>query len=133
MIRSWISSLRLTTIRSMKSMSFEKARSTPRSWQQVNCQGSTIWFCEKATLRKKIPESLHWQSSTFESSSPPTTKTIQKNQQQHLTPSIRFCQWLGHPLYPSQQPRNEANMLGLQQSRQRNVANQLSSPLPTSK
>ena len=55
-------------------MVFETARSMPES-QQDSYQGSTIWSCGKATLKKRIPGSLHWQSSTFEGSSPPTTKT----------------------------------------------------------
>ena len=113
MIRSWISSSRLaTTTRSMRLMAFGTARSMPKSQQQVSCQGSTIWSCGKATLRKRIPGSLHRQSSTFEGSSPPTTKTIQKSRQRHLTPSIQLRRWLGHPLHPGQQPRNVADQLG---------------------
>ena len=57
-------------------MAFKITRSMPKSQQQVSCQGSIIWFCGKATLRKKVPGSLHWQSNTFEGSLPPTTKTI---------------------------------------------------------
>ena len=106
------------------------ARSTQKSQQQGNCQGSTIWFCGKAILRRRIPGSLHRQFSTFEGSSPPTTKTIQKSQQRHLTPSIRLRQWLGHPLHPGQQPRNEADLLGPRRSRRRNVADQLGPPPP---
>ena len=52
----------------------------PKSYQQVRYQGSIIWLCGKAILRKKIPESLYWQSSTFKGSLTPTTKTIQKSQ-----------------------------------------------------
>ena len=73
MIYNWISSLRLATIRSTRLQAFETARSMPES-QQNSYQGSTIWFCRKATLKKRIPGSLHWQSSTFESLSSPTTK-----------------------------------------------------------
>ena len=61
-------------------VTFEIARSMSRS-QQGNYQGSTIWSCRKANLRKKIPESLHQQSSTFKSLLLPTIKTIQKNLQ----------------------------------------------------
>ena len=39
-------------------MTFEIAWSIPDS-QQSNDQGFTIWSYEKATLRKKIPKSLH--------------------------------------------------------------------------
>ena len=128
MIRSWISSSRLATTRSMRLMAFGTARSTPKSQQQGNCQGSTIWFCRKAILRRRILGSLHWRSSIFEGLSPPRTKTIQKNRQQHLTPSIRLYRWLGHPLHPGQQLslrqlQNEANLLGLRRPQQRNVAN----------
>ena len=129
MIRSWISSSRLATIRSMRLIAFGTARSMPRS-QQANYQGFTIWSCGKAILRRRIPESLHRQSSTFKGSSPPTTKTIQKSQQRYLTPSIRLRQWLGHPLHPGQQPRNKANLLGPRRPQQRNVADQLGPPLP---
>ena len=126
MIRSWISSLRLATTKSMRSMAFGIAWSMPGS-QQDNYQGSTIWSRGKATLRRRIPGSLHWQSSTFEGLSPPTTKTIQKSRQRHLTPSIQLRRWLGHPLHPGQQPRNEADLLG---PRRRNVADQLGPPPP---
>ena len=126
MIRSWISSSRLATTRSMRLMAFGTARSMPGS-QQDSYQGSTIWSRRKATLRRRIPESLHRQSNTFEGSSPPTTRTIQKSRQRHLLPSIRLRQWLGHPLHPGQQPRNEADLLG---PRRRNVADQLGPPPP---
>ena len=125
MIRSWISSSRLATMtRSMRLMAFGTARSMPKSQQQVSCQGSTIWSRGKATLRRRIPGSLHRRSSTFEGSSPPTTKTIQKSQQQHLPPSIRLRQWLGHPLHLGQQPSS-------QRLQQRNEADPLL-PLPLS-
>ena len=101
MIRSWISSSRLATTRSMRLMAFGTARSMPKS-QQANYQGFTIWSCGKAILRRRIPGSLHRRSSTFEGSSPPTTKTIQKSRQRHLTPSIQLRRWLGHPLHPGQ-------------------------------
>ena len=127
MIYSWNS--RLATTKSMRLMAFETARSMPRS-EQANYQGFTIWFCGKAILRKKILRSLHWQSSTFKGSSPPTIKTIEKSQQQYLTPSIRLRQWLGHLLHPGQQPRNEADLLGPRRSRRRNVADQLGPPPP---
>ena len=57
-------------------MAFKTARFIPKNYQQVSCQGFTTWFCEKVTLRKKISESLHWQSSTFEGSLLLITKTI---------------------------------------------------------
>ena len=41
-----------------------------------------------------------WQSSIFGSSSPPITRTIQKNRQRYLLPSIRPHQWLSPPLHP---------------------------------
>ena len=128
MIRSWISSSRLATTRSIRSMAFGIARSTPRSQQQGNCLGSTIWFCRKATLKRRIPGSLHWRSSTFEGSSPPTTKIIQKSRQQHLIPTIRLRQWLGYPLHPGQQPRNEADLLGPWRPQQTKVADLLGLP-----
>ena len=77
MICSWILSLKLATIRSMRLIAFRTARSIPRS-QQANDHDFTIWFCRKATLRRKIPGSLYWQSSIFENLLLPTTKTIQK-------------------------------------------------------
>ena len=79
MMRSWISSSRLATIRSIRLMAFEIVRSMPES-QQDSYKGSTIWFCGKATLRRRIPRSLYWQSSTFKGLSPPTTRTIQRSQ-----------------------------------------------------
>ena len=121
MICSW--NLRLATTRSMRSMAFGTARSIPRSQQQVSCQGSTIWSCEKATLRRKIPGSLHWWSSTFEGSSPPTIKTIQRSRQQPLSLLIRLYQWLG--------PR-KADLLGPRRSWLKNVANLLAPPPLTS-
>ena len=132
MIRSWISSLRLATTRtrSMRLMAFGTARSMLKSQQQVSCQGSTIWSRGKATLRRKIPGSLHRQSSTFEGSSPPTTRTIQRSRQRHLLPSIRLRRWLGHPLHPGQQLRNEADLLGPRRPRRRNVADLLGLPPP---
>ena len=75
-------------------MAFETAQSMPRS-QQDSYQGSTIWSCGKAILRKKIPGSLHRQSSTFEGSSPPTTKTTQKSRRRHPSLSIQPHQWRG--------------------------------------
>ena len=124
MIRSWISSSRLATTRSMRSMAFGTARSMPKS-QQANYQGLTIWSHGKATLRRRIPGSLYRQSITFEGLSPPITKTIQKSRQRHLPPSIRLCRWLSHPLHPGQQ-------LSPWRSRQRNVADLLAPP-PTSR
>ena len=129
MIRSWISSSRLATTRSMRSMAFGTARSMPRS-QQANYQGFTIWSRGKAILRRRIPGSLHRQSSTFEGSSPPTTRTIQRSRQRHLLPSIRLRRWLGHPLHPGQQLRNEADLLGPRRPRRRNVADLLGLPPP---
>ena len=134
MTYSW--NLRLATTKSIRSMAFGTARSMPRS-QQTNYQGFTIWSRGKANLRRRIPESPHRRSSTFEGSSPPTTKIIQKSQYQHLTPSIRHRQWLGHPLHPGQQSsirrlRNEANLLSLRRLQQRNAVNLLGPPSPTS-
>ena len=135
MIYSWISSLRLVTTRDMRLMVFRTARFTPKSQQQGNCQGSTIWFCGKAILRRRILGSLHWQSSTFKGLSPPTTKTIQKSRQQHLPASIRLHQrpdpllhqWLGPR---RSQRRNVADLLGLRRLQQRNAINLLALPLP---
>ena len=95
MIHSWISSLRLAMMRSIRLMVFETARSMPKNQQQVSCQGSTTWFCGKATPRKRIPGSLYRQSSTFKGLLTPITKTIQKDQQQPLFPSIQLYQWQG--------------------------------------
>ena len=94
MIHSWILSLRLATVRSTRLMAFETAQSMSRS-QQDSYQGSTIWSCEKATLRRRIPGSLHRQSSTFEGSSPPTTRTIQRSRRRHPSLSIQPHQWRG--------------------------------------
>ena len=95
MIRSWILSLRLAIMKSTRLMAFKIAQSMPKSQQQVSYQGSTTWFCEKATLKKRIPKSLYWQPSIFEGSLTLTTKTIQKSQQQLFSPSIRLHQWQG--------------------------------------
>ena len=91
-------------------MAFKTAQSMPKSQQQVSCQGSTTWFYRKATLRRKIPGSLYRQSSTFESSLTPITKTIQKGWQQPLSPLIRLYQWQG--LWRLQQ-RNMVDLLSL--------------------
>ena len=124
MIRSWISSSRLaTTTRSMRLMAFGTARSMPKSQQQVSCQGSTIWSRGKATLRRKILGSLHRQSSIFEGSSPPTIRTIQRNQQRPPSPLTQLHQWLD--------PR-KADLLGPRRPWQRNVANLLGPLLPLS-
>ena len=130
--------MRLATTRSMRSMAFGTAQSMPRS-QQANYQGFTIWSCGKATLKKQILRNLHRQSSTFEHSLLSTTKIIQKSWQQHLPPSIRLCQGLGHLLYPGQQPSpqqlqqiNETNLLGLRRLQERNMADLLASPRPIS-
>ena len=124
MIQSWISSSRLATIRSTRLMAFETARSMPGS-QQDSYQGSTIWSCEKATLRRRIPGSLHWQSSIFKSSSPPITKTTQRSRQRHPYLLIQPHRRLDPPLY---------QCLGLRRRQQRNVIDLLSPPaLPLSK
>ena len=60
-------------------MAFKTAWSISEN-QQGNYQGSIIWFCRKTILRKKIPRSLYWQSSTFKNLSPPIIKTIQRSQ-----------------------------------------------------
>ena len=93
-------------------MAFETARSMPGS-QQDSYQGSTIWSRGKATLRRRIPGSLHRQSSTFEGSSPPTTRTIQRSRRRHPSLSIQPHQWRG--------PRR---------LQQRNVVDLLSPPPP---
>ena len=103
MIRSWILSLRLAMIKNLRLMAFETVRSMLRS-QKVNYKGFTIWSRGKATLRRRIPGSLHQQSSTVENLSPPTIKTIQKSRQQYLPPLIRPRRWLGHLLHPGQRP-----------------------------
>ena len=103
MIRSWISSLRLATGRSTRMMAFEIARFLPKS-QQNSYQGSIIWSRKKATLRKKIPGILHWQSSTFEGLSLPTTRTTQRNQQLYPSLSIQPHQWLDPPFHQWQGP-----------------------------
>ena len=121
MIYSWNS--RLATTRSMRLMAFKIARFMPKSQQQVSCQGSTIWSRGKTTLRKKIPGRLHRQSISFEGSSPPTTKTIQRSRQQSPSLSIRLQQWLG--------PR-KANLLDPRRLQQKNVANLLGPSPPPS-
>ena len=115
-------------------MAFGTAQSMPGS-QQDSYQGSTIWSYGKATLRKRIPGSLHWQSSTFEGLSPSTIRTIQRSRQQPPSPSIRLRQWLGYPLHSGQQPsprrlQNQADLLGLQRPQRRNVADLLGPPPP---
>ena len=78
MTSSWILSLRMAITRSTRLIVFGTARFIPKN-QQANYQGSTIWSREKATLRKRILESLYRQSSPFESLLLPITKIIQKN------------------------------------------------------
>ena len=107
MIRSWILSLRLATVRSTRLMAFEIARFMPGS-QKDSYQGFTIWSHGKATLRKRIPGSLHWQSSTFKGSSPPTTRTTQKSRRQYLSLLIQLHQWQS-PWRPQQ--RNVIDLL----------------------
>ena len=82
-----------------------------------------LYSCEKTTLRRKISGSLHWWSSTFKGSSPPTTRTIQKSRQQPPSSLIRLHQWLGPYI---------ADLLGPRQPRQKKVANLLALPPPTS-
>ena len=121
MIRSWISSLRLATIKSTRLKAFKTARSMPGS-KQDSYQGSTIWFCGKATLRKRISGSLHWQSSTFEGLSPLTTKTTQKSRQRDSSPLIQPYRWLDPSLH---------KWRGLRWLQQRNVVNLLRPPPPS--
>ena len=128
----------LATTRSMRSMVFGTMRSIPRS-QQANYQDFIIWSCGKTTLRKRIPKSLHRQSSNFEGLSSPTTKIIQESRQWHLPPSTWFRQWVGHPLHPSQQSslerlqkRIKADLLGPQRPQQKNVPDLSDSPPSTS-
>ena len=109
MIRSWISSSRLATIRSTRLMAFETARSMPGS-QQDSYQGSTIWSRGKATLRRRIPGSLHQQSSTFEGLSPPTIKTTQRSRWRYPSLSIQPYQWRGSW---RRQQRNVVDLLSL--------------------
>ena len=90
-------------------MAFETARSMLGS-QQDSYQGSTIWSCGKATLRRRIPGSLHRQSSTFKGLSPPTTKTTQRNQRRHPSLSIQPHQWRGPRRL---QRRNVVDLLSL--------------------
>ena len=54
-------------------MAFEKVQSMLESQQGIY-HGSIIWSCRKATLRNRIPRSLHLQSSTFENLSLSITK-----------------------------------------------------------
>ena len=79
-------------------MAFKTMRSTLGS-QQNSYQGFIIWFYGKTILKKRIPGSLYWQSSTFEGLSLPITKITQKSQQQHPFPSIQPYQWLGPPFH----------------------------------
>ena len=119
MIRSWISSSRLATIRSTRLKTFETTRSMLRN-QQDSYQSSTTWFCGKAILKKRILGSLHWQFNTFKGSSPPITRITQRSRQQHPSPSIQPYQWLDPPLHQWQ---------GSWQFQQKNVVNLLR-PLP---
>ena len=105
-------------------MVFETARFTLKNQQQGNCQGFTSWFCGKDFLKKKIPRSLHWRSSTFKSLSPLTTKTIQKSHQQHLLPLIRLQQWPNLPLHQWSDPLLH-QLLGPRQLKQRNAVDLL--------
>ena len=104
-------------------MAFETARSMPGS-QQDSYQGSTIWFCRKATLRNKISESLYRQSSSFKGSSLPTTKTTKKKQQQYPSPLIQLHRWLSSLFHQWRGPRR---------LQQKNVVDLLRPPLPPSK
>ena len=100
---------------------FEIARFMPET-QQDSYQGSIIWFCGKTTLKKRIPGSLYWQSSTFKGSSPPTTKITQRSRQQYPSPLLQPYQWLSPPLHQWQGP---------QRLQQRNVVELLRPPSPS--
>ena len=43
--------------------------------QQSNYQNFINWFCGKATLKRRIPRSLHQQSNIFKGSTLPTTSS----------------------------------------------------------
>lgn len=49
-------------------MAFEIAQSMSKSQQKIGYQGSIIWFCKEATLKKKILENLYWQFKISKSS-----------------------------------------------------------------
>ena len=122
MICSWISSSRLATIRSTRLKAFETAQFMPES-QQDSYQSFTTWSRGKTTLRKRIPRSLHRQSSTFKGSSPPTTRTTQRSRQRHPSLSIQPHRWLDPPLHQWRGPRR---------LQRRNVVDLLSPPPPLS-
>ena len=56
MIYSW--NLKLAIIKSTRLMIFKILQSIPES-QKDNYQSFIIWFCGKATLKKKISKSLY--------------------------------------------------------------------------
>ena len=104
-------------------MVFETVRSMLGS-QQNSYQGSTIWSCGKATLKRKKPESLYRQSSIFEGLSSPITRTTQRSRQQHPSLSIQPHQRLDSPLHQCLTPRRR---------QRKNVVDLLSlPPLPPS-
>ena len=73
---------------------FGTARSMRESQNQVTYQASTIWCLGKGIQRKRIPGSQPQQSSTLESSSARSTRTILTSRQRLLLPSTPHHQWL---------------------------------------
>ena len=86
--------LRLEMRRSMRWKEFEIAWSMQKSLKLVTYQVSTTWYPEKATPRKKTPESLHRQCNTSGSWSAPFTRIILTSQQQPLLQSTPHLPWL---------------------------------------
>ena len=68
--------------------------SMQESQNRVTYQASTTWCLEKSIQRKKIPRSQPQRSSTLESSSARSTRTILTSRRQLLLQSTPHHQWL---------------------------------------
>ena len=73
---------------------FGTARSMRESQNRVTYQASTTWCLGKGIQRKRIPGSQPQQSSTLESSSACSTRTILTSQQRLLLPLTPHHRWL---------------------------------------
>ena len=90
----WSSTQVTMKAESTKWRQFGTARSMRESQNQVIYQVSTIWSHRKDIQRKRIPESQLQRSSTSESSSACSTRTILTSRPQLLLLSTPHHQWL---------------------------------------
>ncbi len=88
--------------RSRRSKQSLTAQCTANRQTIVKCQASITSFCGRATLKKKTPGSLHWQSYTFGSWLAPFIRSIRKSEQRPLHPRTSLHQWPGQQFQNSQ-------------------------------